>query len=82
MFLNKMAYTVKDPRPPWHFLYLRETQSWRCGGGEEEKVHLKTHATTRGVGEQLYWTKSELFIIGLSRSVLKQETLKKSSFWA
>ena len=47
--------------PPLHFLYLRETKSWRCeeegvgrgggggggGGGEEEKVSLKTHTTAR-----------------------------------
>ena len=51
-----MAYTAKDPCPPWRFLYLRETQSLWCGeeGEEEEegeKVSLKTHATARGVGK-------------------------------
>ena len=52
-----MAYTAKDPRPPWCFLYLRETKSWMCAGGEggeeaeEEKVSLLTHATTRGMGK-------------------------------
>ena len=41
--------TAKDPRPPWHFLYLREE------GEEEEgkKVSLKTHATTRGMGKNI-----------------------------
>ena len=50
--------------PPTAFLYLRETKNWWCEGGEgdgggeegggeggEEKVHLLTHATTRGVGK-------------------------------
>ena len=53
-----MAYTAKDPHPPRCFLYLRETKSWLCGeeGEEEEEeegdnVHLKTHATARGVGK-------------------------------
>ena len=49
---NKMAYTARGTfAPPWGFLCLRETQSWRCGEeeGEGEKVHLKTHATARGV---------------------------------
>ena len=45
--------------PPWRFLYLRETTSWRCEeggvgeegeGGGEEKVHLLTHATARAHG--------------------------------
>ena len=44
--------------PPWRFLYLRETKSWWCEGGEEggggEKVHLLTHATARGVGKKQY----------------------------
>ena len=52
-----MAYTAKDPHPPWCFLYLRET-SWRCeeregGEGEEEKVSLLTHVTARGMGKNL-----------------------------
>ena len=52
--LNKMAYTAKDRRPPWRFLYLRETTSWWCGegDGEGENVHLLTHAPTRGVGKK------------------------------
>ena len=37
--------------PPQHFLYLRETTSWWCEGEGEEKVHLLTHTTTRGVGK-------------------------------
>ena len=53
--LNKMTYTAKDPHPPTHFQYLRETKSWGWEGGEEEdregeKVSLKTLSTTRGVG--------------------------------
>ena len=40
--------------PPWRFMYLRETKSWRCEeeGGEEreEKVHMLTHANTRAHG--------------------------------
>ena len=40
--------------PPWSFLYLRETKSWRCEeveegeGGGEEKVHLLTQAWVCG----------------------------------
>ena len=52
--INKMAYTAKDPRPPpQRFLYLTETKSWRCEGGqeEEENVHLLTHATAWGMGK-------------------------------
>ena len=51
-----MTYTAKDPHPPLCFPYLRETKSWLCGeeGEEEEEegdnVHLKTHATARGMG--------------------------------
>ena len=38
-------------RPPSRcFLYLRETKSWRCEEGEEEKVHLLTHTTARAPG--------------------------------
>ena len=40
--------------PPWSVLYLRETNSWKWEGGEEEegeKVSLLTHATARGVGK-------------------------------
>ena len=62
-----MAYTAKDPcPPPRRFLYLRETKSLRCEGGEEggegeeeeeeeeeEKVSLLTHATARGVGKNM-----------------------------
>ena len=55
-----MTYTAKDPYPPWHFLYLRETKSWRWGEEEEEeegegggeKVTLLTHATARGMGKK------------------------------
>ena len=46
-----MAYTAKDPRPPRHFLYLRETKSWRCEENEEN-VHLLTYAPARGVGKK------------------------------
>ena len=53
-YVNKMAYTAKDPWPNQGvFLYLTETKSWRCEGEEgetEENVHLLTHATARGVG--------------------------------
>ena len=39
--------------PPQCFLFLRETKSWWCEGEEEgENVHLKTHATARGVGKK------------------------------
>ena len=54
---NKMAYTAKDPPPPWHFLYLRETKSLRWDKGEEgeegegKKVSLLTHATAMGMGK-------------------------------
>ena len=46
--------------PPRCFLYLTETTSWKWEEGEEEgegereggeKVSLKTHATTRGMGK-------------------------------
>ena len=53
-----MAYKAKDPRPPRRFLYLTETKSYKCGEGQEgeegegENVHLKTYATTRGVGKK------------------------------
>ena len=49
-----MAYTAKDPRRPWRFLYLTETTSWRWEGGEGEgkKVSLKSHATARGMGKK------------------------------
>ena len=49
--------TAKDPcPPPRRFLYLRKTKSWWCGEGEEgEKVSLKTLATTRGMGKNM-WT--------------------------
>ena len=48
-----MAYTAKDPHPPWCFLYLTETKSWKWEGEEGEKVSLKTHATARA------WVKSQ-----------------------
>ena len=49
--------------PPWCFLYLTETKSWRCEEerrgeeGREEKVHLKTHAPLGGrMGKKLpHW---------------------------
>ena len=55
LLLKQDHITVKDPHPPtWRFLYLRETKSWWCGEGEEgENVHLKTHATTRGMGKNV-----------------------------
>ena len=62
---NKIASQRKTHPPPApRFLYLRETKSWWCegGGGEEgeegeegegeEKVHLLTHATARGMGKK------------------------------
>ena len=54
--LKQDRITAKD-NAPLRFLYLRETKSWWCeeGGGEgggEEKVHLLTHATTRGMGKK------------------------------
>ena len=58
-----MAYRAKDPGPPWRFLYLRETKSWRREGEEEEgeeegeegeKVSLLTHATARGMGKNIW----------------------------
>ena len=52
---NKMAYThSQGPTPPWRFLYLTETKSWRYeeGEGTEKNVHLLTHATARGVGKK------------------------------
>ena len=46
--ITKDHITAKDPRPPRHFLYLRETKSWWCEeGGEGEKVSMLTHATAR-----------------------------------
>ena len=54
---NKIA-SQKKTHAPQRFLYLRETTSWWCEGGEEEeggegeeKVHLLTHATTSGMGK-------------------------------
>ena len=44
--------TAKDPCPSRCFLYLRETKCWWCEGGGEEKVHLLTHATARGVDKK------------------------------
>ena len=66
-----MAYTAKDPRPPWHFLYLRKTKSWRWeegGEGEEEgeggeKVSLKTHATARGMGKNMTDGIARIFLL-------------------
>ena len=55
-FLKKQdCIKVKDPCPPWCFLYLRETKGWWCGEGEGEegeKVSLLTHATARGMGKK------------------------------
>ena len=52
---NKIASQQKTHAP--RFLYLRETKCWWCEegeeGGGEEKVHLLTHATTRGVGKKI-----------------------------
>ena len=59
---------MPPPPPPRRFLYLRETQFWRCEGGEgeeggeegeeggeeEEKVSLLTHTTARGMGKKIY----------------------------
>ena len=50
--INKIASQRKTHAP--RFLYLRETKSWWCEKGEEgeeEKVHLLTHTTARGVGK-------------------------------
>ena len=52
LWVNKMAYTAKDPCHPWCFMYLTDTKSWRCEGGEGENVHLLTHATARGMGKK------------------------------
>ena len=61
MTKNKMTYTAKDPCPPWRFLYLTETKSWKAErreregegerGGGGENVHLLTHAPARGIGK-------------------------------
>ena len=41
---KKDHITAKDPFPPWHFMYLRETKSERCGEeGEGENVHQFKH---------------------------------------
>ena len=38
-------------------MYLRESKIWCCEGEEgEEKVHLLTHATARGMGKKYYNT--------------------------
>ena len=63
-----MAYTAKDPCSPQHFLYLRETTSWRWEegeGGGGKKVSLKTHATARGMGKNLvkYKTRQLLLLV-------------------
>ena len=48
---NKMAYTAKDPRPPTAFSVPNRNKKLEGGEeGEGENVHLKTHATARGVG--------------------------------
>ena len=55
--MKQDCITAKDLCPPQCFLYLRETKSWWCEegdggeGGGEEKVHLLTHATARGMGK-------------------------------
>ena len=50
---NKIA-SQRKTHAPWHFLYLRETKIRWCEGEEgEEKVHLLTHATARGVGKNI-----------------------------
>ena len=51
------SHHSERPTPHGVFLYLRETKIWWCEGegeegeGGEEKVHLLTHATARGVGK-------------------------------
>ena len=56
--VNKIASQRKTHVPPQRFLYLRETKSWWCeerggeGEGGEEKVHLLTHTTARGMGKK------------------------------
>ena len=54
--------------PPWRFLYLRKTKSWRCEeegeGGGEEKVSLKTHTTTRGVWVKTCWRRRRRTSLG------------------
>ena len=49
---NKIASQWKT-HAPRRFLYLREKSLWCEGGGGEEKVHLLTHATARGVGKKI-----------------------------
>ena len=57
---NKQDHiTAKDPCPPPQcFRYLRKTKSWWCEEegeeGGEEKVHLLTHVTARGMGKYIY----------------------------
>ena len=57
---NKIA-SQRKTHAPRRFLYLRETNIWWCEGGEEgeEKVHLLTHATARGVGKNIFGSLSQ-----------------------
>ena len=61
LLLKQDRITVKDPCPPWRFLYLRETKSWWCeeGGEGGEKVSMLTHATARGMGKNNVNKKTE-----------------------
>ena len=51
-----MAYTAKDPRPPTAFSVPNINKKLEGGEegqeGEGKNVHLKTHATARGVGKK------------------------------
>ena len=54
---NKIA-SQRKTHAPWHVLYLKKTKICWCEGEEgEEKVHLLTHATARGVGKNITETK-------------------------
>ena len=61
ILVNKITSQQKSHAPPRHFLYLRETKSWKAERRERERggdnVHLLTHAPARGMGKNRVHTR-------------------------
>ena len=55
--MNKIAYSTRTHAPsplPMAFYVPKRNTSYWCGE-EGENVHLKTHATARGMGKKYIW---------------------------